>query len=488
MRGSWLQLCPSLPLIVALAAAVRPLLAQLPLLNDPDTYLHVGVGQWIIANLTLPTHDPFSHSMSGAHWSVPEWLAEVVLASAYDLAGWIGIVLLTVACYATAIAIFARYLLRYIEPLPAIIAIAASVAVTLPHLLARPHILALPLLVLWCAAIIAARDAGRRPHLFLLGCMVLWANLHASFAFGLAVAIYLTIEAVLWPGAEGRRREAIGWSTFTLLAIVAAMITPHGVLGLAEPFHLMGMGTLQSSFVEWQSPNFQEFQPLEFWLLGAVALGFSCGFKIPVSRLLLLVGLLHMALVHGRHADLVGLVLPLAVAASLGPQIAAKVRSDPPSALAQALARLALPVTRAGAVAAALIALLLCAPLLLRGVKGPEDSVTPAYALAEAQRLGLAGPVFNSEGFGGYLVFRGIKTYIDGRIEMYGDAFLRNYIVAQSGNGEDLKTLLNANHIAWTLLRPGEGAVGLLDHLAGWHRIYADPYAVIHVRDPASSD
>src|ERR1700690_227849 len=186
MAVTWSRVYPSLPLIIGLAAAARPLLSPMPVLNDPDTYLHIGAGQWIMAHMALPLRDPFSHSMSGAPWSVHEWLAEIVLAGTYDLAGWVGIVLLTVGCYAAAIAILARHVLKHAEPLTAIIVVGASVAVTLPHLLARPHVLALPLLVLWGSAVFTARDRGRRPPLWLLPCMVLWANLHGSFIFGLA--------------------------------------------------------------------------------------------------------------------------------------------------------------------------------------------------------------------------------------------------------------------------------------------------------------
>ncbi len=63
-------------------------------------------------------------------------------------------------------------------------------------------------------------------------------------------------------------------------------------------------------------------------------------------------------------------------------------------------------------------------PTALRPIVRGDDAVTPGAALAAATRLGLSGPVFNSEGFGGFLIFRGVPTFIDGRIEMYGNDFL----------------------------------------------------------------
>jgi hypothetical protein len=267
-----------------------------------------------------------------------------------------------------------------------------------------------------------------------------------------------------------------------MLACASALITPNGLAGFFEPFRLMAMPALQASFGEWLSPNFQTFQPLEIWLLGSIALGFITGVKLPISRLLLLLALCHMALGHVRHAELVGLVGPLVVASALGPQIAAAIRSMPISALGRGAARLAEP---AAAPATALVfaaSLLISIPLLVRPLERGDDPVTPANALAAAARLGIAGPVFNSEGFGGFLAFRGIPTFIDGRAELYGNTFLDRYLAAESGEEQALTALLDRYGVTWTLLMPQQGAVSRLDTLPGWQRVYTDADAVIHLR------
>jgi hypothetical protein len=97
--------------------------------------------------------------------------------------------------------------------------------------------------------------------------------------------------------------------------------------------------------------------------------------------------------------------------------------------------------------------------------------------------MGLHGPVFNSEGFGGYLIFRGVPTFIDGRVELYGNGFLARYIAAEQGDEPTLTALLDQYGIAWTLLAPEEGATLHLDHLEGWRRVYSDDHAVIHIRE-----
>jgi hypothetical protein len=45
-----------------------------------------------------------------------------------------------------------------------------------------------------------------------------------------------------------------------------------------------------------------------------------------------------------------------------------------------------------------------------------------------------------------------------------------------------LTALFAQYRIGWTLLLPQAGAVGVLDRLPGWERVYADGQAVIHRR------
>ncbi|MCW2284831.1 hypothetical protein M2323_002815 [Rhodoblastus acidophilus] len=39
------------------------------------------------------------------------------------------------------------------------------------------------------------------------------------------------------------------------------------------------------------------------------------------------------------------------------------------------------------------------------------------------------------------------------------------------------------NDFTWTLLQPDAPAIAAFDRLDGWRRLYADEFAVVHVRD-----
>jgi hypothetical protein len=77
------------------------------------------------------------------------------------------------------------------------------------------------------------------------------------------------------------------------------------------------------------------------------------------------------------------------------------------------------------------------------------------------------------------LIFRGIPTFIDGRMSPFGIEFACKYSDATAlGAGDELEQLVGAYKVTWTLLRTR--SVPALP--PGWRRIYAEDVAVVHVR------
>ena len=57
----------------------------------------------------------------------------------------------------------------------------------------------------------------------------------------------------------------------------------------------------------------------------------------------------------------------------------------------------------------------------------PPENIAPKGAIDFVQRKNIIGNVFNDYNFGGYLIFSGIPTFVDGRALPFGDAFLHKY-------------------------------------------------------------
>jgi hypothetical protein len=91
-------------------------------------------------------------------------------------------------------------------------------------------------------------------------------------------------------------------------------------------------------------------------------------------------------------------------------------------------------------------------------------------------------PVLNDYAFGGYLIWIGVKPFIDSRADLYGSEFLSNYAALATPDKNALASTLAHYHVRWTIFAAGAPVVKLLDAMPGWHRLYADRIAVVHVR------
>jgi hypothetical protein len=113
----------------------------------------------------------------------------------------------------------------------------------------------------------------------------------------------------------------------------------------------------------------------------------------------------------------------------------------------------------------------------------PPGNIAPAAAVDFVKRNNIGGNVFNNQQFGGYLIWSGIPVFIDGRLEVYGDAFVRKY--AQTIDLADVAAayaVLDEYNIRWAILNPYEPLVGELARNNAWDKAYADADAVVFVR------
>jgi hypothetical protein len=466
----------SLPLWVA--AAIYALLLALGgmLLNDPDTYWHIAVGDWIIEHRAFPHVDMFSATVAGAPWIAKEWLSQVLFAGAHAVAGWSGVVVLAAFAIASAFALLAHFLLQKLAPVPALTLVVAGFVLASTHCLARPHALALPLMVVWAGVLVNAVDHRRSPPLTLLPVMTMWANLHGSFMLGLALVAPLAFEA-WWSAGAARRETALRWITFAVLALFAACVTPYGWEPILVAVKMLRLGDVTSLISEWQPQDFSRISGFEACLLLGVGFALYRGIVLPPLRLALLLGLFQLALSQSRHAEVLGLLAPLVLARPLAPQVgAAEERADEPSA------------PSSGLLSGALVACLVALTFALAGTRGwaPPARISPAAAI-NAIKAHNAEPILNDYKYGGYLIYAGVKPFIDGRTDqLYVDGLLvRYYRDVALMNVDDFVHLLDDYRINATLLDPTTPAVGLLDRMDGWQRVYADDVAIVHVRRAA---
>ena len=450
-------------LLVPLAAG-----SSTEIFGDGDVSWHLATGQWILANGKLPATDPFSFTMAGRPWVTFEWLSQVLYQISFDIAGYAGVsALVAVTLMALHLVVFLRLRSR-VGPIAILVALISMDLILAPFILARPHVLAWPLLAAWTSVLLGYRDHGRAPPLWLALVMLVWANLHGSFAIGFVIAAAFGLDALI--EARWDRRVLANWLVFGLASLAAALLNANGLTGLLHPLTVMGMETLPL-IGEWR-PSTPERTPLFYAVLLATlgALLFKPA-KLRIGELLLVLVLLAMAFSQVRHQSWLVVVAALVLTPHLG-----TLRVAAPAPFKSSDARLA---AIASAAVAAIILLVARRAVPLQ----PEESrTTPKRLLASIPAELKAQPVLNEYSFGGPLILAGIRPYIDGRADMYGDDFFSEYLAIIDGDPQRFDRAVRKYGIRWTMLPPNKRLVRVLDASVEWRRIYADEIGIIHVR------
>ncbi|NJC05434.1 hypothetical protein GGQ97_001227 [Sphingomonas kaistensis] len=456
-----------------LDAHARTLQAAMPLLfagliafavqiyMDGDTGWHLGAGKWIIANAAVPTADPFSHTMPGKAWTAHEWLAEVLMVGADRLAGWGGLAALFALSAATTFWLLAREAFRHLPARWAVAAVGTTAGLLFPFALARPHMLAWTLLAAWTVILLRAREQRRAPPLAAALLMVVWANLHASYIFGFGLAGLFALESLI---ENPRNRALLGrWFAFGLAALAAAaLVTPFGPSDFLYPFQVSGMEAL-SVIGEWRRSTIPADNLFYLCLAGLAVLVARKWRTVPPLRLLLLVGLSAMAILHARHQMLFAIVGVLVVLPLLSHG------REPRGHLVR--------VPWFWPAVALLVAVRLAVPYHFQ-----EHSSYPLTLLAKVPEEIRRQPVYNEYSQGGPLVMLGIRPYIDGRADMYGDDFTFRSRAINRGDIVKFREDVARYGIRWAVVEYDDGLKPRLEREPGWRKFAEDKHAAIFVR------
>lgn len=435
--------------------------------GDGDIGWHLATGRLIAATGTVPTRDPFSLTFAGQPWMAHEWLTDLVMAGAVAGGGWTGLALLTGAAVAGLLVLMGLEIGRWLTGPRTLIVLLLVLAVLKPFIFARPHVIAWLPLAGWTIVLLRAREAGRAPPLAAALIMLVWANMHGSFVFGLALAGAFGLEALVL--STDRTATFRQWAVFGLVTLAAALATPFGIAGLLFPLQVSGY-RVNSLIVEWLPTVLAEMPGFQAFLFVGLGTLLWRGVKLPPLRLLMLGGIAWMAFDSARHQALLAIVGTLVIARPLGESFAAEAPGPAP--------RRALLLALAGA------AVLFMAARLAAPQPRPPSPFNPAGLIA-ALPPGLRGqPVFNGYNVGGTLIDAGIRPFIDGRSDLYGDDFAFAHLAMVNGDKAGFDAAVRRWDITWTILPATAALAAQLDADPQWQRLAADGSTVVHVRRP----
>jgi hypothetical protein len=450
-------------------------------LADPDAWWHLATGRYIVTHRRLPVPDPFSYTSAivppanSAEASTErfnlthEWLAQVVWYGVEAGGGFGAVVLwkallLTVLCATTGWVAWRRTG-STLWGVGAALAV-SSLAIEFAH--DRPSILTYVFTALFVGIF------EQRGRLWLLPPLaIVWANCHGGFFLGWIVCFAYAAEAVLRRLPDRRRILIISG-----LTVLASGINPNGFGAIATVVRYRE-SSLQATLIEWSRADLWGPPYVFDVLLYSAALCLALSWRrVRIADWILFGAFGAAALLAFRNELLIGLLAPVLIAEYF------------PFARFRVPVRL---VEYAGIACLALVVVWGAARGSFFQLRAAEWRYPRGAATFLRERVPDAR-IFNTYEYGGYLIWRGIPVFIDGRAlreAVFAD--YRKILGTPAGDPLRKEALARygVNAIVVNSFEYNAGALyAIVPALAQpaeseWKLVYDDPEALVFVREPA---
>ena len=462
-------------------------------LTDGDFWWHLKTGQYIVDQGVIPRTDFFSFTSFGKSWVAHEWLSEVVFYLGYSWFGYNSLIFF----FAVLTVLAFWFVTRRLDSHPFIVAPAVLLGIwsILPTIGARPRVFTLLFAAIYLALMNSFTRDGSSLIWLTVPLMAVWVNLHGGFLIGLVLIaagmVGLLLDTLIdKQSIKGILKPLRTLSLVLFACAIAGLVNPQGWRIYLFPFEIFLSPVQQQTVRDWLSPDFHQpelFPLAALILLTTAALALSPQRPRP-SEVLLFVLTLFATLKSNRHMAILALVaVPLLIryVQCLVSSLASPGGFTPRPSRASSKATVLLGI-------GLLLPLLMFVPKLAAEVYGPPKqhvAGVPVKAVEYMKENGISGSTFTEPNiWGGYLIWAipSNPVYIDGRIDMYGDQFVREYlnIVRGTIHWEEPFARHDVRNV---IVRPKSHLARSLQESREWQQLYQDEMTVVFSRrsDPS---
>ncbi len=459
---------------------------------DPDLWGHIRFGQLVLTLGHAPARNPWSYSAPGYLWRDPEWLAEALLALAYDTFGVVGLKLMKFAATAVTVSLMALAAAETRASVRIQLAVLTVAGVALiPMMQFRPQLFTFMLLS--ALMVLLARDSFRPSGASIwlaLPIFALWANTHGGVAAGLAVlALYAGVRG-LEDLVRGRGlRTSIRLGGVTLACAAATLVNPYGFGNWLAVARAIRNPMTRAIISEWQPLLFKMVQ--QWHESPGTALNYAVVIALPLALAVCFVirprgddlALVAVAALMALGAWLSVRNMALAVIVTVAPLcrhagvVLEKRRFGDPAAVA--------PRQASNEILVGALALLI---VLQSGLFSRTLIVQfgiPKGAVDFMQAHQLRGNLLGDFSWGDYLIWRmapSSKVFIDGRYDFaYSMPVIRDYFDFKFGSPR-AAAVLDAYPHDYVLMTPASPVRELMERRPDWKLIYSDPWVLMFAR------
>ena len=471
-------------------------------IQDPDFWWHLRAGQLIIQHGGLLGNDPFTYTAASHHWTMHEWLNEVLFAIEYSVAG-LSLIVLTLSAITWFGLMCVMQKARMRRPGRGVLGFGMLIAVVAGYPIWGPRVQMITFAFAALTLLLVERQLtrGGKAIWWLVPLFLFWSNLHGEFVIGLGfMAVILIAELI--GGAlhmpDQAPRDRLRPILFVLIACtLVSMINLNGPGILLYAVGTQASNAQQSLIEEWFSPSFHDW---EVFIYGAMLLVLVmlvvANRHIRARDAALVLVTTTLSLQSARHIALfVAAATPTFIdqLAMAMPRIRAGVRHlRRPSASAKRRVRTQPPLLFRAAASALVLAALGAISLawLIPKMQVQAYSLTYAreFPVCAAQWLkGAPEPlkIFNQYGEGGYLAYelssRGDKVFIFGDAALIGDPLLLTYAKVETAEPQWDSIIRDAGTDV-VLYDVNTPLADVMEHSAGWTKVYQDALSIAFVQ------
>ena len=484
---------------------------QSKMFRDPGSFSHAAIGGYILDTKHFIHQDIFSFTKFGEPWIAQQWLGECFMAAIQRLAGFDGLLIVTVSL----IALLYSYLALRMERAGINLALGSlilmfSLAAGSHHLHVRPHIATMFFMTVVYALLcdVEAKRKDIRSLLWLIPFFIIWSNIHGGALGGLCTVLFAaagwTLDGLMkrtMPFDRGKSLLFL-WG-IVLLCFTAPLINPYGLELPDTWLNIMGSGAISQLIQEHASvfTLIQQGEPSAyatiFMILGMGLFYFSllAGVERKDHRMTWYIPIIwfFLALSRIRHAPLFAVTAVVGIAEMFSccrwvrklaenGLVTFRVREMTREMREPFLVRYLMPAVITGV---ALLAFHSSAQLPSTSQKWVklDHAHWPVELLPELKAIEKSQPpetkIFNDMLFGGFLIYHtpGLRVFMDDRCELYGDTLIMQYVRADQNDFEQWEKIYQ---FEFALLAPSSGYLKYLEKNNHWHVVKRTRAAILY--------
>lgn len=447
---------------------------------DPDFWWHLQTGKLIAESGVIPHVDPFSFTLTGSNWITHEWLTELLIFQLFKIGSFPLLIVIF------SILISSAFLLAYFQSnakpyIAGFITIFSALA-TAPTWGVRPQMITLTFSSVFLYILDRTRLNSQWKNLLLLPLItLLWVNLHGGYILGLAIiGLHIFGEMVDLVLANIHQEQFSNRRFFRLVAIfllciIAALVNPNFYKILIYPFETLSSPSMMTFIQEWFSPDFHQVEwiPLALLFISLIAAPSLSRRPVHVTNILLVTFFGFFALRSMRNVP----IFAISAIPFLSDQLSGISFRQKTNVVIGQISKWLNPVLL-------ILALLVAGINYLTISRQQGDVIAVTYPKVAVDWISTNQPdgnIFNSYGWGGYLIWRlfpDYKVFIDGRADIYGDEFINNYLSIYSGQS-GWEESLSKWGVKIVLLEPQSGLAGEIRRSDNWIIVYEDRLSVL---------